>query len=686
MSLRGVFITGSDTDAGKTVVTAGLLRALQQAGVPALAVKPVQTGVASPADSAADAPRYLEALGSAPEGVESRVRTLQHFSLPASPCLAAREEGRRVDVAGLVAQIRALPEAFLVLEGAGGVLVPLNARESMLDLMEALDLPVLLAVRNRVGAVNHALLSLRALHDAGLHVAGVVMVQADPCPDDERRCLPLRDNVRFLREHADVPHLWEVPYCAALSSSAAPEAVGAAWQTVADALAPALPHVSGSEDAFPRAEEKEDAAALLEWDRRHLWHPYTSASHPLPVLEVVRTEGTRIRLRDGRALVDGMSSWWCAVHGYGNRRMVQAARRQAGRMAHVMFGGLTHAPAVRLGQKLLPLLPQGLTHIFLADSGSVAVEVALKMALQLQQAQGHAGRTRMLAPRGGYHGDTFGAMSVCDPVTGMHSLFRNMLAQQIFVPRPSCRFDAPFDPASMEPVEAALKAHAGELAAVILEPVVQGAGGMWLYHPEYLRRLRALCDAHGPLLVFDEIATGFGRTGKLFAAEWASVTPDILCLGKALTGGFMTLSGVACTDAVARGISADGNVFMHGPTFMGNPLACAVAEASLDELLASPWQENVARLEHGLRCGLAPCAGLPGVADVRVLGGIGVVETESPVPVEALQRFFVEQGVWIRPFARLIYLMPPFVATEEDVRLLTSAVTRAVREGVHLSD
>lgn len=714
---RGLFVCGTDTDAGKTVVTAALARALtpllHTKGLRPLPVKPVQTGVAHAAAQGADACRYAEALAGLPP-VESFVaqgaatgpaftpRTLHTFALPASPHLAARREGQSLSVAQLAAEIRQVaasePGAFLLLEGAGGIMVPLHrgasedgdsAPQCMLDLVQALGWSVLLVARNQLGALNHALLSLRALQQAGIAVAGMVCTRTAPWPEHEEDALILRDNVETLRRWPQAPPVWELPYLPQLADAAAPaDTASTAWEAAALALAPAAAHIALLADT-----DAGDASAenILDWDKRHLWHPYTSATAPLPVLEAVSTQGTRIRLRDGRELVDGMASWWCAVHGYGHPRLVEAARQQAGRMAHVMFGGLTHAPAVELGRKLLPLLPQGLEHIFWADSGSVAVEVALKMALQYAQGRegAHTRRTHMLTVRGGYHGDTLDAMSVCDPVNGMHTLFRGVLPQQIFVPRPSCRFDQPFDPESVRPLREALEAHGQEVAACILEPVVQGAGGMWFYHPEFLRHARELCTRHGVLLILDEIATGFGRTGKLFAAEWPhegrGITPDICCVGKALTGGFMTLAGTACTAEVARGIGSGGQVFMHGPTFMGNPLACAVASASLDVLMQSDWQADVARLERGLRDGLAPCRGLPGVADVRVLGGIGVVETEQPVSTAALQAFFVQRGVWIRPFNHLIYLMPPYIATEEDVYALTSAVCGAVREGVHLA-
>jgi adenosylmethionine---8-amino-7-oxononanoate aminotransferase len=402
---------------------------------------------------------------------------------------------------------------------------------------------------------------------------------------------------------------------------------------------------------------------------------------------VVSAEGVRLRLADGRELIDGMASWWCAIHGYRNAALDEAVSEQLGRMAHVMFGGLTHEPAVLLAERLVELAPGGLERVFFADSGSVSVEVAIKLCMQYQRALGRVSRTRMLTVRGGYHGDTAGAMAVCDPVTGMHSLFAGMLAQHVFAQRPPDGFDAGLDDDWAGQVRALAERHTAELAGVILEPVVQGAGGMRFHSPECVAFMRSVCDEHGLLLVLDEIATGFGRTGAMFAAEHAAVAPDVMCVGKALTGGYMTLAATLCTADVAEVVCrGEGGGLMHGPTFMANPLACAVARASLGLLEDDAWRTRVTAIERGLRSGLAPARELPGVSDVRVLGAIGVIELERPVDIAAATAAAVEHGVWLRPFGRLIYAMPPYVIDEHDLATVTAAMVSSASEAARLSN
>lgn len=418
---------------------------------------------------------------------------------------------------------------------------------------------------------------------------------------------------------------------------------------------------------------------LRDFDSRHIWHPYSAMHSDAMVYPVVSASGVRLKLADGRELIDGMASWWCAIHGYNHPVLNDAIRTQLDQMAHVMFGGLTHEPAVRLVEKLISITPEPLTAVFLADSGSVSVEVAMKMAIQFWHAKGQPKKQRFVSLRNGYHGDTSGAMSVCDPVTGMHSLFSDVLVSQFFVDAPGCGFGNPARQPDSDALETVLEQHHQSIAALILEPIVQGAGGMRFYSADYLVCARQLCDQYGVLLIADEIATGFGRSGKLFACEHASISPDIMCIGKSLTGGYMTLAATLTTDHVASTI--DGGtpgVFMHGPTFMGNPLACAVALASILLLERDDWCSNIERINNRLTIGLLPCSDLKQVADVRTLGAIGVVELKKPVNMKSITQQFVAAGVWIRPFGKLVYLMPPYVTSDEDLHLLCDAICRIV--------
>jgi adenosylmethionine-8-amino-7-oxononanoate aminotransferase len=415
-------------------------------------------------------------------------------------------------------------------------------------------------------------------------------------------------------------------------------------------------------------------------DQQHIWHPYSSLTHPIPAYQVVSANGVRLKLADGHELIDGMSSWWSTIHGYNHPTLNMALKDQIDTMSHVMFGGIIHEPAAQLAKTLVDITPSGLDKVFFSDSGSVSVEVALKMAIQYWHSLGHPEKSRILSLRKGYHGDTFGAMSVCDPVTGMHHLFSEVLARQLFTESPRCSFDAPWDESYLVDIKSMLEQHHHEMAAIILEPVLQGAGGMHFYSPTYVSRVRELCDDYDVLLIADEIATGFGRTGKLFSCEWAEVTPDILCLGKAMTGGYMTLAATLCTTKISDGIChGEAGVFMHGPTFMGNPLACAVANANIDLLLSSSWQTSVSAIEQQLKSELAPAAGFEDVADVRCLGAVGVIETKAPVDLATIQAQFVAEGVWVRPFGNRVYVMPPYIISKSDLSTLTAGMLKVVK-------
>jgi adenosylmethionine-8-amino-7-oxononanoate aminotransferase len=425
--------------------------------------------------------------------------------------------------------------------------------------------------------------------------------------------------------------------------------------------------------------DKHQSSNITLKDQQYVWHPYSSLTNPIPAYEVISAEGVYMQLADGKQLIDGMSSWWCAIHGYNHPVLNTAAKDQIDRMSHVMFGGITHAPAVTLCEKLVEITPKGLNKVFLSDSGSVSVEVAIKMAFQYWISQGQSQKNKLLSLKGGYHGDTFAAMSVCDPTNGMHHIFDQVLPQHYFAPKPKIGFNQTWDHSDIAEFKSLLETHHKNIAAVILEPIVQGAGGMNFYSPEYLKQVRRLCTEHDVLLIADEIATGFGRTGKLFACEWANISPDIMCLGKSLTGGYMTLAATLCTDKVSHGIcDGEAGCFMHGPTFMGNPLACSVANASIDLLLSQNWSDNIMRIENTLKKHIEPFKSLANVAKTRVLGAIGVIEMKQPVNLADIQRKFVEQGIWVRPFGKLVYVMPPFIISDDELEKLMTAVFRVI--------
>ena len=643
----------------------------------------------------------------------SRATTIFGWSDPVSPHVAAAREDRPVCDELLLHAIREELGSFAeaggrlaIVETAGGVASPAPSGTLQCDALHPLGLPVLLVGDGRLGGISATICAAESLVARGFSVAAVALLCSDggglgnadtlrshfalrgtptialpaPCAADgggEPTADELRDWVDGSRELLDrlLDTLMEAPQAADYDR---------AGSIVHPGARQSRPYAQTGSSSDGDLASGDQSARLLEDDMRLLWHPYTSTTRPLPCVPVRAASGVHLHLHDGTRLIDGMSSWWAAVHGYAVPEIDRAAVAQLGRMSHVMFGGITHEGAVGLGRRLVDITPPPLQRVFLCDSGSVAIEVAIKMALQYWRARGIEGRDRLLTVRGGYHGDTFGAMAVCDPDNGMHAqMFSGVLPRHVFASRPAPAFGAPCTDADIAELEGLLDAHTGEIAAVILEPIVQGAGGMRFYSAEYLKRVRSLCDARGALLILDCIATGFGRTGKLFACEHAGISPDIMCVGKALTGGYMTMGATLATQAVADG--ASGGVespqpipLMHGPTFMANPLACAVACASIDLLLSTPWQERVEAIESQLRSQLAPCAESSAVADVRVLGAIGVVEMKESIDVASTQSLLARHGVWLRPFGKLLYTMPPFVVSEDELGQITSGMRAVV--------
>ena len=661
--MKSFFITGTNTDIGKTFITTALLHSFLKFTPRAVAIKPIQSG----ADESGL--KDFEIYQSA--GESENFAPLYMLKFPASPHFAARLEGIQINLKNVKNYCEKIicEHEMTLIEGAGGIYVPINERESMLDLILALNLGAILVCKNELGAINNAILSIKALENAGVKIDLIVLNFTDL--NDQIHV----SNLDYLR--ANFPY--KIIVLPKFDDKNLDE-IALNFDEFAQESLSNLDEISNKTEPnlTPCQVQISSEQIDLNFDKKHLFHPYTSITKPLKTYAVTGAKGSYIFTQDG-ALIDGMSSWWCECLGYGREELKAAAHAQIDDFSHVMFGGLTHAPAINLGKKLLSLLPSQLDVIFYADSGSVGVEVAIKMALQYQQ--NHAPHKNKIATfKGGYHGDTFGAMSVCDPVNGMHSLFRGVLAKQIFMPRPKIPYGAKFSNKATKKMEKIIMKNRDKIAAIIVEPLVQGAGGMWFYHENYLKFLRKICDKIGALLIFDEIATGFGRTGAMFACEKAGVVPDIITLGKALTGGMLSFATTICSRRVANGVCQNG-VFMHGPTFMANPLACAVALESITQIERLNVREKVGVCEQILRENLAFCANLDGVVDVRVMGAIGVVEMARDVDVERIQAFFIKRGVWIRPFGKNIYIMPHFTASRDEIIALCKAIHEAILAG-----
>ena len=673
---RDILVYGANTDVGKTVACAAICHQALVRGQRVAYIKPVQTG----SETDAEAIREHCVRGSNGLTDALHLETLFHYPSPESPASAAEKAGAqppldaefRSAVLGALQKERSEhPEVLAVVETAGGPLSPGPNHTFQADIYAPLSLPCVLVGDSKLGGISATICAYEALVSRKQPPKAILFIGSEG----------LHSNASAVQKA-----LPDVPVISVPCTPPEEEPL-TSWL--------AQPQVSQGISALLDAEQEhaseEQLREQLRLDREHLWHPYTSMVKPGLVWPVRSASGCQIQLEDGRRLVDGMASWWCAIHGYNVPELNAAATRQLSQTSHVMFGGLTHRPATDLAQALLSCVPTGLSQIFLCDSGSVSVEVALKMALQYWATQGLPRKCRIATVQRGYHGDTFGAMSVCDPVRGMHSLFKHSLPQQLFAEPPALMHagDAGAEDDGFSSMEELLRQNAEDVAAVIIEPIVQGAGGMRIYSPAYLVKLRELCRELRILLIFDEIATGFGRTGKLFAAEHAQVTPDIMCVGKALTGGYCTLGATIASEDVAGGVSgADGKQpLMHGPTFMANPLACAIAAASIRLLLDGPWQDRVRAIESQLERELRPLAKHAAVADVRVLGAIGVVELRSPPKEPAkLQQALVQQGVWLRPFGQTIYTMPPYVISEHELRSLTQAISVVLEEGLELTD
>lgn len=651
MTNYACFVCGTNTDVGKTIVCGGLLQNLPNAHI----LKVVQTG-----NELVDQNTYLEVVQ------QDRVKTLLHFPLASSPHLAAREVNYTLNLENIKNSVReeVNKHAFTLIEGSGGIMTPLSENETFLDLMSQLNYPVLLVVKNTLGAINQALLSLFALQSRGIQVFGIVMNQSEKFTSDEE-LLIAKENICLIANKSGLP-VTTVPFFPQTIESKEK------WAQIAKSLE----KVSGS--LFNKTDENDKK--LSEFDQKHLWHPYEEAITSIEKPIVNHAIGARLILNNGKSIIDGTSSWWSAIHGYSHPELIKAVQTQSAKLSHVMFGGLTHEPAIILGQKLLTLAPKGLAHIFYSDSGSVAIEIALKMVAQYWHGKGKPNKSKFISFDGGYHGDTLNAMNVSGSDHTIQSPSNVSMAQNIFVPKLSISFNQTFEDSYLNPLRQIIQQHHHECGAVIIEPILQGAGGMWFYHLDYLKEIRKLCDEYDLLLIVDEIATGFGRTGKLFACEWANIAPDIMCIGKALTGGMLTLAATLASDKVASGISAQGDPLMHGPTYMANPLACHVANTSIDLLLKTSWQENVLQIEQWLREGLQNCLCYPEVQGVRALGAVGVVELKYTVNTARLQKYFIDQGVWIRPFKNIIYIMPAYTISFDELSYLIQAIEKAIKD------
>lgn len=660
------FVSGIDTGVGKSFATGAMARFLRERGVAVTTLKLVQTGNEGFSE---DIALHRTIMGVEPTAEDRELITApQIFKFPSSPHLAAELESRKFEPSAVDAALETLLKKYspVLVEGAGGLAVPLSGEELTIDFAAARSWPLILVSSGRLGSLNHTILSIEAAAARNMRVAGVVYNYCDEADPVIDRDTP-RMIIRALERHGYPPALVRL------------DKIVPGGKVTSDFSA--IFGMDGTRESFRKKMVMSDYKLHrnLERDRKVLWHPYASATNPPPVFFASGAAGTRIRISEGKTLIDGVSSWWCMCHGHNHPHIVEMIRRQAESLTQVMFAGFTHEPAIRLAEQVNRRTPPGLKKLFFVDSGSVAVECALKLAIEYQQAAGFPARRRFATVRGGYHGDTFAAMSVSDP-GGMHRMFSGMTAENFFAPRPECRFGDEWDPEDFAAMERLLDEHARETAAVIIEPIFQGANGMRFYHPQYLRELRRACTERGILLILDEVATGFGRLGRFFAAEYAEVVADIVCIGKGLTGGALPLAAVISSEAVAERVSdGDPGILMHGPTFMANPLACAAGCASLELFDEYDWRLRVREIESALRSGLGALRTEDNVADVRVLGAVGVLELRRMPTPERVHAAALESGVWLRPFGSWLYTMPPFITPPEEIGRIIDAMAALAR-------
>lgn len=635
------FITATDTDVGKTFVTTSLLKALIDNGKKACAIKPIETGFTNFKKS--DTGKYFEITG-------KEILPFYTFSFPGSPHMCSKLENKKIDTKKIVCLCKKYIDSneITLIEGAGGIMVPINHKFNFANLVKNLDIAVILVAPNRLGGLNNLLLNINFLLSQNIKIAAIILNNHNQ--NDKNHT----SNLQFIQKQYKFKII-TIPNCKNI-----------------DCCAPYFLEFINS--IFQNKRSKNIERNILEFDKKHLFHPYTSATNPLKTIRIVHAKGKYI-FTEKQKLLEAMGSWWCTNLGYNRDDLKRAAISQINNFSHVMFGGITHDNAVNLGKKLLKIMPE-FDYIFYSDSGSVSVEVAIKMALQYQQKK-DPNKVKIMTALGGYHGDTFGAMSICDPINGMHSKFFKTLPKQIFFKKPDCGFYCDFKEEYLQDFKLKFQQHKDEIAAIIIEPIVQGAGGMNFYHKEYLNYIQDICNKEDVVLIFDEIATGFGRTGELFAYNYTKA-PDIICIGKGLSGGFMSFAATLTNKKIAHTISRDNDVFMHGPTFMANPLACAVALENINTLLKYNWKKQVNNIQNWLNNYLKPCLKLDVVRDVRVIGAIGVVELKYEVNMQNITSFFIKNGVWLRPFGKLIYTMPHFNFNQNDIKKISQVIFDAI--------